>query len=744
VSGKLSLWRFVWLAIVVLIFPWGLTASAPGAERFPRPPEVKASEPRPLATKVSDELAFDWTFGHDNHVIKSEEEVTAGDSFVIACQLLTFRDRRFRLDIPKGAKPPYLVLQYEEQPAVARPLGRCRGLHNIEYCSCAFAVNSFLFFEVDLCKYFGKLNAGTYHFWFVWSAGDFLVDGPPEVQVEDDLVSPSIKITVVAAKTGIKEAVAKLNRKGEVSLVRDGKPALVPLQNVPTGSLTNHGKQSISIRVRPDRDKDGRTTFSFPLKEVCSSRKWSSDGEWIDSDGDMWPKFDNNRLNPLPSDEWSQCWEEDYYVKPGASVHVMLPDWWLLNGVYCYEVLYSTKDGSGTATSEAFVVDRTAAAEKINGGLTAGSEPRAMRRAGSAPPRPIADLGPATPPWVPPHPERFKDFAPPAIDAPEYYELPLNPWFLSSMEIANDGTTEDSFPFKFYFHSKARWTFRFDIPEGAEPPRAELQRENEPPVVHPLKWSEVQNVLWVYEPEPGGFAFGMRGQVAAHFGKLTPGIYRFRIVFPQDSHVVEGIPGYNGGDLKTPLVKINVRATSLDEAKGKLTKDKGVELVRDGKPVLDPAGPLPTGILTNRLQEPIYIVADYVEETTTGSVIWSRPQEIRWHPEPGWRIKLADLVASPCYQVAPGKSVKVVMPDWRLDSDGIYVYAIPCFLGEAKAAERGLYTLVNVKTAKVVTAITDPFTVASVWRFRCSRNADPPSFLPLGKSSEKASEQSTD
>jgi hypothetical protein len=327
--------------------------------------------------------------------------------------------------------------------------------------------------------------------------------------------------------------------------------------------------------------------------------------------------------------------------------------------------------------------------------------------------------------WVPPHRN--------AIDTPEYYELPLNPSFLSSMEIVKDGTTEDSFPFTFHFHSNARWTFRFDIPEGAEPPRAELQRENEPPVMHSLKWSEVQNVLWVYEPEPGGFAFGMRGQVAAHFGKLKPGIYRFRIVFPRNSYLVGGIPGYDGGDLKTPLVKITVRGTSLDEAKAKLDKDKGVELVRDGKPVFDPTGPPPTGTLTNRLKEPIYIVADYVMENGAGPLIWTRAAETRWHPQPGWRIKVADPVARPYYQVAPGKSVKVVMPDWWLGSNGIYAYAISCFLGEAKSAERGLYTLGNVKTVRVVTAITDPFTVSSVWRFRCPRSDDPPSFLPIGR-----------
>ena len=65
--------------------------------------------------------------------------------------------------------------------------------------------------------------------------------------------------------------------------------------------------------------------------------------------------------------------------------------------------------------------------------------------------------------------------------------------------------------------------------------------------------------------------------LGAHFGPLKPGTYRFQAVLPAGSYRLKGLPKFSSGDLKSPVVKLTVRPTSLDDATKQLKRGKEVE-----------------------------------------------------------------------------------------------------------------------------------------------------------------------
>src|SRR5262249_39693927 len=98
---------------------------------------------------------------------------------------------------------------------------------------------------------------------------------------------------------------------------------------------------------------------------------------------------------------------------------------------------------------------------------------------------------------------------------------------------------------------------------------------------------------------------------------------------------------------------------------------------RDGKPEpVSSASQPPTATVKNTRDQAVVLL--YQEKSGQGKetvlrvpVGWSR-----WHPRHGWQGMDEETKeqGSIPYVLKPGESVKVVLPDWLLDGDGIYSY----------------------------------------------------------------------
>ena len=269
------------LAALGQLLPFTLLMTASAAEPLQRPPEASENERIDHSTEQLYSgfvPPFSWHF----YMMR---DVADCDSVVVDCHLSPGTERPFRLRIPRDAKPPRLVLHREGQAAIMRPLARGPGLYEVAYQAYPLGVpQSFFHAKFDLYAYFGKLTPGTYYFWIVWKAGDFIVDGPPDLKFSGDLVSPSVKITV--RPTPLKEVTEQWKRDHEVMLVRGSKPASVALEAVPTGTLTNRRKQPLYVLAHLQRDTQGRATFTLPLRAKRWWNMWrrtgstKRDGSW--------------------------------------------------------------------------------------------------------------------------------------------------------------------------------------------------------------------------------------------------------------------------------------------------------------------------------------------------------------------------------------------------------------------------------------------------------------------------------
>ena len=78
--------------------------------------------------------------------------------------------------------------------------------------------------------------------------------------------------------------------------------------------------------------------------------------------------------------------------------------------------------------------------------------------------------------------------------------------------------------------------------------------------------------------------------------------------------------------------------------------------------------------------------------------------------------------------------MQVVLPDWLIDSDGIYVYHLEYFQGKGKHRWGSLYTFKGVETRRMGRTITEPFAVEGICRDKGSASDQPFRLVPLGES----------
>lgn len=267
--------------------------------------------------------------------------------------------------------------------------------------------------------------------------------------------------------------------------------------------------------------------------------------------------------------------------------------------------------------------------------------------------------------------------APASPFAPRIYAADLGAglrWQLTMME---EWTDTDSIWLNSRIENQSERRFQFELLPDAARPVLTLTPEGKPAIERPLvDQPGLQRLQVNRQPAPQESLHDFRADLRTIFGKLEPGVYQCQVRFPETSFRIRGLPAFKPGRWESPPVTFVVRPSPLDSFK----KGNAYTLiVRDQPP--DPLAVTPrTGTVTNSLS---FAITFPLEETAEkGQPLRAVLGVSRYHPKRGWiPVPQADRVADPAksatHQLKPGESVKIVLPDWRADGDGIYSFSWP-------------------------------------------------------------------
>ena len=267
--------------------------------------------------------------------------------------------------------------------------------------------------------------------------------------------------------------------------------------------------------------------------------------------------------------------------------------------------------------------------------------------------------------------------APASLSGPTYQSVDLGAglrWQLSLME---ELTEHDSIWLHSRIENQADQRFRFDPVPDAARPVIFLTPQGKRPQDRPLvDDAALQRLLVNRQPGPQDVVHEFRADLRAYFGKLEPGAYEVRVAFPEGSIRVQGLPGFKPRAWESPPTTLVVRETPLDKFK---KGDAYTLIVRDQPP--DPLAVTPrTATVTNSLDYPITFFLE--EKAEKGQPLRAWIGCSRFHPRSSWipvpRKDVLDPAKLPTHRLKPGESVKIVLPDWRVDGDGIYTFRLPC------------------------------------------------------------------
>jgi hypothetical protein len=189
-------------------------------------------------------------------------------------------------------------------------------------------------FRVDLRSLFGKLPAGKYSIQLRYPSSSFQIRGL-EGYEHEDLRSPVMKFEIV--ETTLEDALRAAKSPSAVRFEIDervkGKPA--------TGTLTNKTKAPIRFHAYMSYAKPGKPRFVAPLSTIMTTQHWHPKSGWT--------------ARPIG---YCGTGLGTYVLEPTASVKVSLNPLHSGDGIYRYQISYTSKDGKtrGTALSKPFVV----------------------------------------------------------------------------------------------------------------------------------------------------------------------------------------------------------------------------------------------------------------------------------------------------------------------------------------------------------------------------------------------------
>lgn len=202
-------------------------------------------------------------------------------------------------------------------------------------------------------------------------------------------------------------------------------------------------------------------------------------------------------------------------------------------------------------------------------------------------------------------------------------------------------------------------------------------------------------------PEPSKKFFSFRADLRKLVGKLAPGEYRLKLTWPSSSYAIEGLPGYEAKELVSPERTFQILSTEPGSVL-KVFPQWELMIKRKDPPNPLTAGNLPRGVFTNTLKEPCeipyYPVGPHGELTRpplTVPLLLGRCVDKNGH---GATVSVPAPQDLPMWKLQPGESVEIILPDWKTDGDGIYIYRLNVYIGKDK-------------TRSLLGAVSEPFVI---------------------------------
>jgi len=250
-------------------------------------------------------------------------------------------------------------------------------------------------------------------------------------------------------------------------------------------------------------------------------------------------------------------------------------------------------------------------------------------------------------------------------------------------------TNYDSVRVKSVLANNSQHALTFEMKDDSAKPILILQRKTKPAIRKTIDiLRDTRSITIRRHALPGERFCEFSLDLRRHFGKLDPGTYRIRIIWPAAGFSIGNLPSYKPRRLASGIGEFWVSATSLDIA----NKTWGDPHAHNPHVILQLEKPADDnkhaaarmGKLTNRSENTVFVPFYYRYDK--GPVIKTplRPKVgwTKWHPDASsWIFKKADLSAGRryLYALGPGKSVQLSLPNAFQGLDGIYTYTLPTF-----------------------------------------------------------------